>query len=110
MPRGSNPNSRANLKPVNQRTKKEQREIAVMGGKASGVARANYASLRECFKTRMTAETMDMMYDKLLMMFLKGNNLNAYDRLVAGTDDESDHKDASVTIKFASEDMDQYGD
>lgn len=47
MPRGDNPNSRANLKPQNKRTKKEQREIAIKGGKASGESRRQRKTLKE---------------------------------------------------------------
>lgn len=47
MPRGDNPKSRANLKPQNKRTKEEQREIAIKGGKASGEARRNRKTLKE---------------------------------------------------------------
>ena len=36
-----------NLKPQNTRTKKEQREIAKMGGVASGIARREKKNLRE---------------------------------------------------------------
>ena len=36
-----------NLKPLNTRTKKERREIAVMGGKASGKSRQQRKTLKE---------------------------------------------------------------
>lgn len=36
-----------NLRPQNTRTKEEQREIARMGGKASGIARAHAADLKK---------------------------------------------------------------
>ena len=39
--------AQSNLKPQNTRTKKEQREIARMGGVASGVARRAKKTLRE---------------------------------------------------------------
>ena len=47
MAKGDNPNSRANLKPQNKRTKEEQREIAIKGGKASGKSRGARKTLRE---------------------------------------------------------------
>ena len=37
-----------NLIPQNKRTKKEQREIAIKGGKASGEARRKKRTVREC--------------------------------------------------------------
>ena len=37
-----------NLIPQNKRTKKEQREIAIKGGKASGEARRQKRTVREC--------------------------------------------------------------
>lgn len=47
MPRGESPNSKKNLKPQNKRTKEEQREIARMGGKASGESRRQRKTLKE---------------------------------------------------------------
>lgn len=38
----------SNLKPLNTRTKEEQRKIQTMGGKASGKARRKKASLMRC--------------------------------------------------------------
>ena len=45
-----------NLKPQNKRTKSEQREIAKMGGKASGKARRKKANLKNALNTILTAE------------------------------------------------------
>ena len=43
-----------NLKPQNTRTKKEQREIAQKGGKASGVARRRKKSMKELAKMMLS--------------------------------------------------------
>lgn len=40
-----------NLIPQNKRSKAEQRKIASMGGKASGVAKRQKKTMRECFET-----------------------------------------------------------
>lgn len=40
-----------NLVPMNERTKEEQREIATMGGKASGEARRQKKAMREMLET-----------------------------------------------------------
>lgn len=45
-----------NLKPQNKRTKSEQREIAKMGGIASGKARRKKANLKNALNTILTAE------------------------------------------------------
>ena len=55
MPRGDNPNSRANLKPFkkldelkkDKRTEKEQRKVQKKGGKTSGEVRAAKLTFRE---------------------------------------------------------------
>ena len=48
-----------NLKPQNKRTKKEQREIALKGGKASGEARRRKKLLKECFDILLDKEFKD---------------------------------------------------
>jgi len=78
MPRGEHPNSKANLKPLNKRTKKEQRKIQVSGGIASGEARAVYKSLTEDLKERMTAERVAKANDRIISMMEHGN-LHAYE-------------------------------
>ena len=78
MPRGSNPNSRANLKPQNTRTKKEQREVARKGGKESGKKRAEYKTFKECFKANMTGEMRDELF-AMLMNRAKHGNLKAFE-------------------------------
>lgn len=59
MPRGMNPNSRANLKTNRERTKKERTNIATKGGKASGEARRKKAELKEIAQAWLDAEIKD---------------------------------------------------
>lgn len=48
-----------NLKSLADRTKTEQREIASMGGKASGEARRRKKSMKESFETLFAMQTSD---------------------------------------------------
>ena len=52
LPRDGN----KNLKPFNERTKSEQREIASKGGKASGVARRKKAELKKALNVVLTSQ------------------------------------------------------
>ena len=54
MPRGDNPNSRANLKPLSNRTKIEQREVQKKGGEKSGEKRAATKRAREAAKKTLS--------------------------------------------------------
>ena len=80
------------------------------GGKASAMARQNYASLKECFKKKMTDEMKEEAFDKLWNLFIKHNNLNAFDKLKDLVEDEEQGTTNNVTIKFMSEGMEEYGD
>lgn len=73
MPRGDNPNSRANLIPINSRTMKEQRELCSKAGKASGRARAFNKTLRESMIELCTPDVMDAIAKRLIQMALHGN-------------------------------------
>lgn len=55
-----------NLKPQNTRTKSEQREIARLGGKASGKARRENKLLKDAILERMGADDWDEMVDALI--------------------------------------------
>ena len=79
MPRGDNPNSRANLKPV--RTKKEAREKGKKGGKASGESRRTLGTWKAAYNRTMSDEDLDAILNKVREMAKRGN-LNALDRLV----------------------------
>ena len=54
-----------NLIPQNMRTKEEQRDIATMGGKASGEARRRKKSLREMFESFGDAKPNQVVIDQL---------------------------------------------
>ena len=56
MPRGDNPNSRANLKPLCNRTKIEQREVQKKGGEKSGEKRAAVKQAREAAKKTLSTK------------------------------------------------------
>lgn len=75
MPRGDNPNSRANLKPNTRanRTKKEQREIASKGGRASGVSRRALKSFKELDDEFTTDDERKKMLDILKKRAQQGN-------------------------------------
>lgn len=76
MPRGDNPNSRANLIPVTERTKEEAREISRKGGKKSGVTRAAQANLKKVVKEQGTPDRLSKISNRLYQMAEAGN-LNA---------------------------------
>lgn len=73
MPRGENPNSRKNLKPQNTRTKEEQREIAKMGGKASGESRRALKTFKELDDEYTTDEERLKMVKVLKQRAMQGN-------------------------------------
>jgi len=81
MPRGSNPNSRANLIPLSERTKKEQRKIQKKAGKKSGEVRAAFKSLCDTVKEQCTNEDRQEIA-KVLVRMAKHGNLGAVDRLL----------------------------
>lgn len=78
MPRGDNPKSRENLRPLNTRTKEEQRKIQSAGGIASGEARAFHKTLTEDLKERCTPERLAKMNERIISMAEHGN-LRAYE-------------------------------
>ena len=51
--------NKENLIPLNTRTKEEQREIAIQGGKASGEARRHKATMRETLKMMLEDIPLD---------------------------------------------------
>ena len=78
MPRGEHPNSRANLRPFDTLTEKQQRKIRSKGGKASVEAKAVYKSLTEDLKEQLTADRVAKANDRLITMMEHGN-LRAYE-------------------------------
>ena len=83
MPRGENPNSRANLIVNSERTPEERHEQATKAGVASGEARAIYKSLNEDLKERCTPERIQKFNERLMDMAEHGN-LKAYELLRDG--------------------------
>ena len=69
MPRGDNPNSRANLIVNSERTPKERRAQASKAGKASGESRRLKKSFKEAAKAQCTPEVIQM---------AMAGNLNAF--------------------------------
>lgn len=75
MPRGDNPNSRKNLKPQNKRTKEEQRDIAIKGGKASGESRRQRKTLKEELLALLSeGDIQESIALALVKQAVKGNN------------------------------------
>lgn len=56
MPRGDNPNSRANLKPFNDSPEKHQREIQKKGSKKAGEKRTAVKQAREAAKKTLSTK------------------------------------------------------
>jgi len=77
MPRGDNPNSRANLIANTERTPEEIRKRNQKAGKASGKARALKKTLKETAKAKCTPEVLDKITDRIIRMAMAGN-LNAF--------------------------------
>ena len=98
MPRGENPNSRANLKPV--RSEKEARKKGKKGGKASGESRRALSSFREVYQRTATDDDLMIIMNKVMELAKRGN-LNALDRLlkISGEDRESE-ADTDIVQEF----------
>ena len=81
MPRGSNPNSRANLIANTERTPKQIQERNQKAGKKSGEVRAAFKSLCDTVKEQCTNEDRQEIA-KVLVRMAKHGNLGAVDRLL----------------------------
>ena len=107
-----------NLKPQNKRTKSEQREIAKMGGKASGKARRKKADLKNALNTILTAEatskTAQLLEElgfentnemaimlSLTQQAMKGNvrAIELINKMATSEKDELDRKEQKARIK-----------
>ncbi len=73
MPRGDNPNSRKNLKPINSLGEKEKREFIKKGQEASKKVRANYKDMRQSLREILTPEKSDKIMDMLTKKIEAGN-------------------------------------
>lgn len=83
MPRGDNPNSRANLIRNSERTPKQRKKQATKAGIASGEARAVYKSLNADLREQATPERIAKINNRLLSMAEHGN-LKAYELIRDG--------------------------
>ena len=88
MPRGSNPNSRKNLKSYKSGDP-AAKAAQSKGGKRAAANKAAYKSLREHFKERLTDEDANQIYDILYALITKNKNLKALDRFTAILGDSS---------------------
>ena len=62
-----------NLKPLNTRTKEEQRKIAVMGGRASGKSRAMRKTFKDAINESLDDKTLTTMIKAMIKETKKGN-------------------------------------
>ena len=66
-----------NLKPMNQRTKEEQRKIAKMGGKKSGEVRRQRKQMREQMELLLSLPiTQQQIIDKFRQMGIDNSNMD----------------------------------
>ena len=73
MPKGSNPNSRANLIKNADKTPEERRKHASEMGKASGKARQELKAARETAKGIVTGKNVALIIKRLIAMSEHGN-------------------------------------
>lgn len=101
MPRGQNPKSKANLIVNSERTPKQRREQASKAGKASGEARAIYASLNDDLRECCTPERIRKMNERIISMAEHGN-LRAYELIRDGLGEKPQSK---VHLSSQQDDM-----
>lgn len=80
MPRGDNPNSRANLVQNRGLSREEADRLSSKGGKKSGEVRRANATLTEALKSKCTPEVLDQLTDMLVKRAKQGN-LKAFELL-----------------------------
>lgn len=91
MPRGSNPNSRKNLKPFSELTEEEQRKIRSKGGKTSGKVRGAFKSLNEDLREQLTPELINQINQRIISL-AKSGNLKAYELIRNGIGEDPTKK------------------
>lgn len=99
MPRGKHPNSLANLKPINQRSKKEQRKIQTAGGIASGKARATYKTFRGNLAEQLTPEKVTEVNAALIGQAISGST-RAYELIAASLEAEHGAEEEATLAAF----------
>ena len=98
-----------NLRPLNTRTKNERREIAIMGGKASGESRREKKTMRETLKEMLEevadieGNTKGLTYKQLATLGLikgsiMGNNANY--KTIMETIGEVEMENTTPTLKI----------
>ena len=107
MPRGDNPNSRANLIKNSDRTPKERQEQARKAGKASGEARAVYKSLNADLREQCDDATIKAINERLLQM-AKHGNLKAYELLRDGLGEKPTEKHEVTVTDDSMREMDEF--
>lgn len=107
MPRGDNPNSRANLK---RPTTEEARERGAKGGRASAKRRKAYASLTEALKDQCTPEVMQRL-TAMLIEEAEGGNMRAYellrDQMGEKPVERVEQTNIEISVEFEDEANDQ---
>ena len=96
MPRGDNPNSRANLIVNSDRTPKQRKKQAKKAGKASGESRRALSSFREVYQRTTSDDDLETILHKVMQMAKRGN-LNALDRLLKISGEENNN-DSDIDI------------
>lgn len=101
MPRGDNPNSRANLIKNSDLTPSERKKKASKMGKASGEARRTLGTFKDAYKRTMTDEDLKAIIERVRDMARRGN-LNALDRLlkISGEDQVANTEDNDQVRAF----------
>lgn len=110
MPRGSNPNSKANL----SKGKRFNEETARKAGKASAKKRQEYKTFKECFKANMTDEMREELFNMLMNRARRGN-LKAFELLRDSLGERPQNEIAVENVTVAQETIDaiedfMYGD
>lgn len=88
MPRGDNPNSRANL---TAKSSKEARILGAKGGKKSGEVRRANASLNEALREAVTPEVAKQITETIVRKARAGN-LKAYELIRDGLGEKPTEK------------------
>ena len=101
MPRGDNPNSRANLIKNSERTPSQRKKQAIKAGKASGESRRTLGTWKQAYQKTLTDEDLAAILAKVREMARRGN-LNALDRLlkISGEDREESAADNDQVRAF----------
>ena len=98
MPRGDNPNSRANLK---RSSPSEARKNGRKGGIASGESRAAFKSLRTEMRERCEPERMGRIVETVLDL-AEGGNLKAFELISRYLDDTAAEEEGSLAAFIIS--------